>query len=164
MFTISDTIHIRAPIERCFLLSTDIELVGRILNMRPIAGKTSGRVEMGDKLLWAGWKFGFPQTHETLITRFEPPSFFQDTMGRGRFKRFQHDHAFFEVDGYTLLTDKIRFSLPFGLPGRLVGQYILLPYITRTLRRRLLLLKQVAEGSDWRQFVENGNDPSSSTT
>ena len=158
MFTISDKVHVKAPLQRCFLLSTDIELVGWTLNMKPIEGKTSGRIVAGDTLLWAGWKFGFPQMHETLITRFEPPNFFQDTMGRGRFRRFQHDHSFAEVDGYTILSDKIRFSLPLGFLGRLVGHYLLVPYIARTLRRRLLLLQQVAEGEKWKQFLPEGED------
>jgi ligand-binding SRPBCC domain-containing protein len=159
MFTISDTIHIRAPIERCFLLSTDIQLVGRTLGMKPIEGKTAGKILAGDTLLWAGWKFGFPQMHETLVTRYDPPAFFQDTMGRrGRFKRFQHDHFFQEVDGYTLLNDKIRFTLPFGFLGRLVGQHLLVPYISRTLRRRMVLLRQVAETEQWRQFLPEEDD------
>ena len=66
--------------------------------MRPIEGKTSGLVVEDDRLLWAGWKFGLPQMHESIITKYERPTFFQDTMERGRFKRFQHDHHFY-VDG-----------------------------------------------------------------
>ena len=86
MFTISDSIYINAPIERCFLLSTNIELVGQTLGMKPIEGKTSGLIMANDKLLWAGWKFGLPQMHESVITRYERPSFFQDTMERGRLR------------------------------------------------------------------------------
>ncbi len=153
MFTISDKVHVKAPLERCFLLSTDIELVGWTLGMKPIEGKTSGRIAAGDRLLWAGWKFGFPQMHETLITRFEPPHFFQDTMGRGRFRRFQHDHNLAALDGYTVLSDKVRFSMPFGFLGRLVGRYVMVPYISRTLRRRMLLLQRMAEGQEWKQFL-----------
>ncbi len=123
MFTISDSVHINAPIERCFLLSTNIELVGRTLGMKPIEGKTSGLIESGDRLLWAGWKFGFPQMHESLITKFERPTFFQDTMGRGRFRRFQHDHHLYYMDGRTVLNDKLRFTMPFGWLGGLGGAF-----------------------------------------
>ncbi|MBB5344815.1 SRPBCC family protein [Tunturibacter empetritectus] len=153
MFTISDSIHINAPIERCFLLSTNIELVGKTLGMKPIEGKTRGMITPGDKLLWAGWKFGFPQMHETLITRYERPMFFQDTMGRGRFKRFQHDHHLFYIDGRTVLNDKIRFTLPLSWAGRLVARAILVPYISRVLRRRLKLLKRIAESQEWRKYL-----------
>ncbi len=153
MFTVHDSIHIDAPIERCFLLSTSIELVGRTLDMKPVAGKTSGLIVANDRLLWKGWKFGFPQTHESLITRYERPVFFQDTMASGRFERFQHDHHFAEVDGHTLLTDKLRFSLPFGWPGKQVARYVMVPYIRRLVHQRMVLLKRVAESGDWRAWL-----------
>jgi ligand-binding SRPBCC domain-containing protein len=153
LFTVSDTIHIHAPIERCFLLSTHIELVGRTLGMRPVAGKSEGMVVGGDSLVWGGWKFGLPQVHESLITRYERPVFFQDTMRRGRFKRFQHDHHFVEIDGHTLLTDKLRFSMPLGWPGKKVGQYVVVPLMCRLLRKRLELVKRVAETEEWRRYL-----------
>jgi ligand-binding SRPBCC domain-containing protein len=159
MFTISDSIYINAPIERCFLLSTNIELVGKSLGMKPIEGKTSGLIVANDKLLWAGWKFGLPQMHESVITRYERPSFFQDTMERGRFKRYQHEHYFYEMDERTVLNDKIRFTLPLGIVGRLVGRFVLVPYISRRLRRRLVLLRKVAENrKEWEKYLpkENG--------
>jgi ligand-binding SRPBCC domain-containing protein len=160
MFTISDSIYINAPIERCFLLSTNIELVGKTLGMKPIEGKTSGLIVANDKLLWAGWKFGLPQMHESVITRYERPAFFQDTMERGRFKRYQHEHYFYEMDERTVLNDKIRFTMPLGIVGRLVGQFVLVPYISRRLRRRLVLLRKVAENrKEWLKYLpeENGS-------
>jgi ligand-binding SRPBCC domain-containing protein len=153
MFTISDSIHINAPIERCFLLSTSIELVGKTLGMRPIEGKTSGTIVEGDRIVWAGWKFGLPQMHESLITRYERPAFFQDTMARGRFKRFQHDHQLTEIDGHTLLNDKLRFSLPLGWPGKMVARHVVVPHLCRLLRQRMLLLKKVAEGDEWQRYL-----------
>jgi ligand-binding SRPBCC domain-containing protein len=154
MFTIGDSIFINAPIERCFMLSTNIELVGRTLGMKPVEGKTSGAVVGNDRLLWAGWKFGLPHLHETHITAYEPPAFFQDTMGKGRFKRYQHDHHFYEMDDRTVLNDKIRFSMPLGFVGRFVAQFVLVPYISRRLRRRLVLLKQLAESrTEWQRYV-----------
>ncbi len=158
MFTISDSIFIKAPIERCFLLSTNIELVGQSLGMKPIEGKTSGMIEADDKLLWAGWKFGLPQMHESVVTRYERPAFFQDTMARGRFKRYQHDHYFYEMDERTVLNDKIRFTMPLGFVGRLVGQFVLVPYLSRKLRRRLTLLRKVAETrKEWQKYLPEEN-------
>ncbi len=156
MFTVSDSIHIHAPIERCFLLSTSLELVGQVLEMRPVEGgsrKTAGLAVEGDRIEWRGWLFGLPQMHESLITRYEQPCFFQDMMTRGRFKRFQHDHRFTEIDGHTLLVDKLRFSLPLGLPGKMVARHIIVPHISGLLRRRMELLKHVAEGVEWRRYL-----------
>jgi len=154
MYTISDSIFISAPIERCFLLSTNVELVGRALGMKPIEGKTSGLVVENDKLLWAGWKFGLPQMHESLITKYERPSFFQDTMERGRFKRFQHDHYFYVMNDRTVLNEKIRFTMPLGFMGKLVAKFVLVPYLSKRLRRRLNLLKRVAENNkEWPKYL-----------
>jgi ligand-binding SRPBCC domain-containing protein len=153
MFTISDSVHINAPIDRVFLLSTSIELVQLTLGMKPIEGKTSGMIVDGDRLLWAGWKFGFPQMHESLITKYERPTYFQDTMGRGRFQRFQHDHHLTEIGGQTLLNDKLRFTMPYGWAGSLVAQSLVVPHISRLLRRRMHLLKKVAESGEWREYL-----------
>jgi ligand-binding SRPBCC domain-containing protein len=156
LFTVSDSIHIHAPIERCFLLATSLELVEQVLEMRPVEGgsrKTAGLVVEGDRIKWRGWLFGLPQVHESLITRYERPSFFQDTMTRGRFKRFQHDHRFTEIDGRTLLVDKLRFSLPLGWPGKIVARYMIIPHFSVLLRRRMQLLKHVAEGMEWRRYL-----------
>src|SRR5271168_2428136 len=152
MFTIRDSIFINAPIERCFLLSTSVELVGKTYGMKPLEGKVSGLLEHDDRLVWAGWKFGFPQMHESYITQYDRPAYFQDTMGRGRFKRYQHDHYFYEMNERTVLNDKIRFTMPLGFVGRLVGQFVLVPYISRKLRRRLVTLKWVAEHrAEWQK-------------
>ena len=153
MFCVRDSILIDAPIDRCFLLSTSIELVGPILGMRAVSGKTSGLAIDGDQLVWRGWKFGLPQMHETLITAYRRPEFFQDTMGRGRFEFFQHDHHFTEVDRRTLLGDEVRFAMPLGFAGRLVGRFVMLPHIRRLLRRRFAMLKQIAEGPEWERHL-----------
>jgi ligand-binding SRPBCC domain-containing protein len=145
--------HVQAPVERCFLLATSIDLVAQTLGMRPISGKMTGLVEAGDQILWAGWKFGLPQMHETLITKYERPTYFQDTMGRGRFKLFQHDHHFVEIDGHTLMQDKVRFSLPFGWPGAMVAKHVMVPHISKLIRKRFYLLKQLAEGPGWQDYL-----------
>jgi hypothetical protein len=100
MFRLKESIHVNAPLDRCFLLSTNLELVRQTIQLNPVEGKTSGLVVGGDELVWRGWKFGLPAMHETLITAYERPKYFQDTMGRGRFRSFQHDHHF---EGYRAI-------------------------------------------------------------
>jgi ligand-binding SRPBCC domain-containing protein len=74
-------------------------------------------------------------------------------MGRGRFKRFQHDHFFTEIGGRTLLNDKVRFSLPFGWMTKPVARLVVMPHISRLLRQRLELLKRVAESEEWKEYL-----------
>jgi hypothetical protein len=52
------------------------------------------------------------------------------------------------------MVDYVRFSLPMGLAGRLVGRQIVVPHVVKLLRRRLLLLRRLAEGDGWRQYLE----------
>jgi len=163
-FTLRDRVVIEAPVERCFRLSTSIDVVALTLGMRPVEGRLGGMIEAGDQLVWRGWKFGLPQMHETLITGYrEPrggePGFFQDTMGRGRFAAFQHDHHFFvETQGgaieRTRLEDELRFAMPFGWAGAMVGRMVMVPHIRGLLRRRFALLKRLAEGDGWREYLE----------
>ena len=153
MFHLKESTHIFAPADRCFLLSTSIALVEQTIGLKPVEGKTSGLIVGGDQLVWRGWKFGLPAMHETLITAYDRPAFFQDTMGRGRFSFFQHDHSFHEVDGHTLLIDVVRFSLPMGVAGRLVGKKIVVPHVLGLLVRRFALIKRIAEGPDWERYI-----------
>jgi ligand-binding SRPBCC domain-containing protein len=163
MYTISETTHVNAPIDRCFLLATSVELVSRTIRMHAIERK-AGLVQPDDQLIWHGWKFGLPQMHETLITAYERPHYFQDTMGRGRFRRYQHEHTLTEIDGHTLLHDKIRFSLPLGWVGDAVAKYVMVPYIARLLHFHLQLLKRVAETEEWRKYLPAEPTESTRTT
>jgi ligand-binding SRPBCC domain-containing protein len=153
MYRLKESIHINAPIDRCFLLSTSIEIVAQTLHLTPVSGQTSGLIVNGSRLLWRGWKFGLPAWHETLITGYNRPSFFQDTMASGMFRDFQHDHRFEDIDGRTLLIDIVRFNMPLGFIGKAMAKYIVIPHVLDTMQKRFQLLKRLAEGSDWEQYV-----------
>lgn len=156
MFRLKENIHVHAPIERCFLLSTSIALVQQTIGLKPVEGKTTGLITRGDRLVWRGWKFGMPAMHETLITQYEPYRFFQDTMGKGRFRSFQHDHQFDEVAGHTLMVDVVRFSMPLGTLGKQFGRRIVVPHVLDMMLKRFHLLKRIAEGSDWERYIARG--------
>jgi ligand-binding SRPBCC domain-containing protein len=154
IFAINDKINIRAPIGRCFLLATNIEIVGTVLGMKPVQGRTSGIVGLGDTIRWQGWKFGLPAFHESLIDVFDPPHFFRDRMIAGRFATFSHDHNFRDCgDGTTLMSDELRFTMPFGAFGELAGQRILVPHIRELVQERFAMLKQIAESEEWREYL-----------
>ncbi len=156
IFTLRDEIAVRAPIERCFLLSTSVEIVEKELGMRPVGGRTSGLVRGGDTILWKGWQLGLPQFHQSLISAYEPYCFFQDTMLKGRFKSFQHDHRFEDrEDDTVLLRDELRFSLAFGVAGRMFARSVMAPHIAGLLQRRFCLLKEIAEGEAWRGYLSD---------
>jgi ligand-binding SRPBCC domain-containing protein len=152
-FILRQNILVEAPMERCFLLSTSIELVRKELGMKPVEGRTSGLVTAGDTIRWQGWQLGFWNYHVSLISAFEPPYFFQDRMIDGRFRTFQHDHRFEQMPQGVVLRDEVRFTLPFGALGRLVASLIVVPHIRRLMLRRFQMLKRIAESEEWRKYL-----------
>ena len=163
MYRLKESIHVNAPVDRCFLLSTSIEIVQQTLRMTPVSGQTSGLIVHGSRLMWHGWKFGMPVKHETLITGYNRPIFFQDTMVRGMFHEFQHDHRFEDIDGRTLLVDVVRFSLPLGPIGKVVAKRVVIPHILQTMVKRFELLKRLAEGDDWERYLVHAPDAAASS-
>lgn len=171
---IRETVTVHAPLERCWALSTRVELVQKTLGMNPVGGTTHGFIEAGARVVWSGWKFGLPTRHHTRITRFEPPhthfvrydsqeitkeAFFQDSQERGRFAEFHHEHFFREESGggpVSILNDEVHFRLPFGFLGEFVAARVMAPYIRRLTRRRFAMLKQLAEGDGWRTWMGPG--------
>ena len=153
-FVLADEIVVRAPIERCFRLSTNLQIVQEVLRMRPVRGRTSGQVVEGDTVRWKGWQLGVPQVHESLIEAFAEPTFFRDRMMTGRFDWFEHDHHFIaRRDGTVLLRDEIRFAMPLGWLGECVGKWLIVPHIRHLIRKRLARLKELAEGDGWRSYL-----------
>jgi ligand-binding SRPBCC domain-containing protein len=153
MYQVKDSTHIHAPIDRIFALSTSVDIVRITLEMRPIKGRTTGHVLAGDTIEWRGWKFGLPQRHTSVISGYDAPIFFQDTQLKGRFAHFHHDHHLQEIDGHVFAYDKVHFSLPFGPLGKIVAKRLMIPLITKLLARRFALLKRLAEGEGWRDYL-----------
>jgi ligand-binding SRPBCC domain-containing protein len=164
VFTVRDEMTLRAPLERCFLLSTSVAIVEMELRMRPVRGRTTGLVAGGDTVRWEGWQLGLPRFHESLIEPFEPPVFFRDRMIAGRFASFEHDHRFTDQgNGMVLLQDEVRFTMPLGFAGALVGKWMMVPHIRRLLRRRFARLKEIAESEAWRRYLPEMSSVSAST-
>jgi len=160
MPTINLTYRIHAPIERCFDLSRCIDLhteSSAHTEERAIAGVTQGLIGLGEEVTWEARHFGIRQNLTTRITKFDPPYHFRDTMVRGAFKRFDHDH-FFEPDGeITIMVDRFDFDAPFGILGRAFSSVVLTAYMRRFLMRRNEMIQQIAESSTaWMRFLADG--------
>ena len=112
---------------------------------RAIGGKTSGILGLGEEVIWEARHFGLRHEHHSRISVWERPVHFRDSMVRGRFKRFEHDHYFEQVEGGTRMRDVIEFESPLGLIGRLVNFLFLTRYVTRLIWIRNEYLKQEAE-------------------
>jgi ligand-binding SRPBCC domain-containing protein len=155
MITLTEITVIHAPIDRCFDLSRSIDLhkasTARTGELA-VAGVTSGLIGMEEEVTWRARHLGVWQEMTSRITAFDPPAYFRDTMVRGPFSSFQHDHVFSGKDGSTEMKDVLRFRAPLAFLGRL-AEILLKPYLRQFLLERNALLKQVAEGDEWPRFL-----------
>lgn len=149
-------LFIEAPIERCFDLARSIELhvaSTGATGERPVAGRTSGLIGPGEEVTWRARHFGVWQELTSRIVRFERPAHFRDSMVRGAFRHFDHDHHF-SVDGQgTRMRDVFEYTAPFGPLGVLAERIFLTGYLTRFLRIRGAVIKATAESTEWRQYL-----------
>lgn len=150
--------QIGAPVERVFDLSRciDAHLAStRWTGEQAIAGVTSGLIGPGEEVTWRAHFFGFRVTHTSRITAYDFPRYFQDSMVRGAFKSYRHDH-YFETDrGGTVMKDVVEFSAPWGWLGLIAERMVLELHLEKLLRRRNDFIRQVAEDSAWRQFLKS---------
>jgi len=84
-----------------------------ILTPRPIVMQVGTVLDYTIRLL------GLPVRWTTLISTYDPPHRFVDVALRGPYSFWHHTHTFAEGDKGTIMTDEVRYALPFGLIGRL---------------------------------------------
>jgi ligand-binding SRPBCC domain-containing protein len=68
------------------------------------------------KLSWRG----IPLRWTTKITLWQPPRAFEDFQLSGPYTLWHHTHSFESLNNGTLMTDEVRYRLPFGPLGKLV--------------------------------------------
>lgn len=153
--------EIKAPKERCFELSTSIDLhkiSASKSKEQAIAGTTEGLIKLHDTVTWKAKHFGMWHKMTVKITDFENPNYFVDEMVKGIFKYMKHKHEFIEQDGYTIMTDRFNFSSPIGIIGKLVDKFVLKRYMTNFLIERNSVIKDFAETDKWKQVLQIKNE------
>jgi ligand-binding SRPBCC domain-containing protein len=139
---------IRAPAERCFDLSVDVDVhqasVPATLE-RAVGGTTSGRMGLGDQVTWEARHLGKLQRLTSQITAFDRPHRFVDEMVSGAFKSFRHEHIFEPSGDATLMVDVFDYESPLGPFGRLADVLFLRRYMAALLETRNRHLKALAE-------------------
>ncbi len=151
---LTTTIH--APADRVFDLARSVELhmhstasTGETI----VDGVRSGLMGPGDQVTWRARHFGVWQRLTSRITAFDRPHHFRDSMVRGAFARFDHDHFFSESAGVTDMRDVFDFASPLGPLGRIADALVLTAYLRRFLARRNLAIKTIAESDQWRTLL-----------
>ena len=139
--------RIAAPPERCFDLSLSVDLHLASVpatGERVVSGPAAGLLRPGDEITWEGRHLARRYQLTVRITTF------RDEMVSGPFRRMSHDHRFEPDDGGTLVLDEFQFAS--GVP--LADTLVLKPYLRRFLSRRNAAIRRIAEGTEWRRYLE----------
>ncbi|PKK83218.1 MAG: CDP-paratose 2-epimerase [candidate division Zixibacteria bacterium HGW-Zixibacteria-1] len=111
----------------------------KILTPGPIRMKQGALIDYTIRLLRI-------QLHwRTLISSYEPPHLFIDEQLKGPYALWHHTHRFAEKDGGTLITDKVRYALPFGFLGHLMHRFIVKGQLDRIFDYRASVIKKMFE-------------------
>ena len=156
MPTIELHTHIDAPQDRVFDLARSIDAhmasTGRS-GEEAVAGRTSGLIECGETVTWRATHFLVRQTLTVRITAMERPYRFTDEMTDGAFAAMKHTHTFVPEGNGTIMIDEFTFQAPWGLLGRLAERCFLTAYMRKFLQQRAHVLKSIAEGEAWREYL-----------
>jgi ligand-binding SRPBCC domain-containing protein len=149
--------RIAAPVERCFLLSLSMDLhleSTAQTGEKAIAGVTHGVIGPGESVTWRGRHFGLMLTHTSVISGYERPGFFEDSMTRGMFRSFAHRHYFTADGDGTVMRDELRFAAPLGVLGLIAERMVLRQYLRGFLEERNAVIQRVAESADgWVRYI-----------
>jgi ligand-binding SRPBCC domain-containing protein len=110
-------------------------------------------IEAGEEVEWKARHFGLWFKMRVRITAFRPPGYFQDSMVKGPFCFFMHDHTFETEDSSTLMADRIRFRSPARWAGFLLDRLVVPRHLLRFLQDRNAQLKIAAETDAWRRYL-----------
>lgn len=80
----------------------------RVLTPRPIEMQPGRLIDYQIRL------HGIPIRWRTEITDWEPPFRFTDSQLRGPYRLWVHTHTFQELDGGTLVRDRVEYEVPGG--------------------------------------------------
>ena len=148
---------IDAPIERVFDLARCIDLHETTMSKhreKAVGGTMKGLINLNETVTWEATHFGVKQNLTSKITAFECPRHFRDSMVKGAFKRFDHDHFFEQTGEQTLMRDVFDYESPLGILGGIADALFLEKYMREMLTERNRLIKKIAETDDWRKFLK----------
>lgn len=157
MSIIKIELTVNAPVDRVFDLARCIDLHEATMSKhkeKAIGGVTKGLIGMGESVTWEATHFGIKQKLTSKITAFERPKHFRDSMVKGAFARFDHDHFFEQSGEQTLMKDVFDYDSPLGILGKIVDALFLEKYMREMLAERNQIIKKIAESDDWRKFLK----------
>jgi ligand-binding SRPBCC domain-containing protein len=80
--------------------------------------------------------FGVRVKWVTRITVFDPPDRFVDIQEQGPYRFWRHEHTFEDLNGHTLMRDRVEYDMPFGLIGDVVQRLVVASQLRKIFEHR----------------------------
>ena len=115
--------QVNAPIEEVFDFFSKPENLSKITPAKMgfnVLTPSPIKMQRGALIEYTIRVFGFPLRWRTLITAYEPPKKFVDEQLKGPYSFWHHTHTFEAIDQGVEMKDIVRYSIPFGVLGRLL--------------------------------------------
>ncbi len=148
MTTLRFTTIVKASPKTLFDLSRNVDFHANAFahtKEKAVAGKTSGLLGLGEQVTWEAVHFGIKQKLTAKITFIKSPESFIDEMVQGAFSSFWHKHEFLTHQKGTQMLDEIRYTVPYGILGKLFDVLFLQRHLRKLITTRNLALKEFAE-------------------
>jgi hypothetical protein len=86
---------------------------------------------------------GLPMRWQSEITVWEPPHRFVDVQRRGPYRQWIHEHGFEEIDGGTLVRDRVEYAVPGWFLEPLVHRWLVGPDLEKVFAFRKTRLAEL---------------------
>lgn len=156
MPTIHLTTFIKAPVERVFDLSRNIDLHKQSMTRHKeeaVAGIRFGLIEKDESVTWKAKHLFKTRLLRSKITEMVKPTIFVDEQLQGDFKMMKHEHHFKPCENGTIMIDLIRFEIPYGRVGKWFNALYLTRYMKRLIENRNKTIKDFAETEKWKNLL-----------
>jgi uncharacterized protein len=112
------------PLERVFHFFSAAENLERLTPpfLRFEITHVPTRMEKGARIEYKLRVRGFPFRWQSVIEKWDPPHSFVDVQAKGPYKLWHHTHRFWPENEGTWIEDEVRYSLPYGVLGRIAGR------------------------------------------
>ena len=151
------TTFIAAPVERVFNLSRSIDVHKHSMKQygeEPIGGLRTGLMNLNDVVTWQAKHLLKERKLKVKITALQSPYRFTDEMVEGDFTKLKHEHYFKPIENGTIMIDQFWYEIPYGKAGALFNYLYFNRYMEKLLQQRNNIIKQLAEGSEWKKYVQ----------
>lgn len=137
-YVLSSTTTLNAPLQDTFAFFSKPENLGLItpsVMQFEITG-TPARIEPGAHIDYRITVQGLPMRWKTRIAQWEPGVCFVDSQERGPYRSWYHQHVFRAEGSRTVMEDRVYYTPPLGILGRMAHALFIKPMLRHIFQYR----------------------------